>query len=180
MTEDKPTKERIFSFRASDDLGLLISEFAKATQLNYTAIIEIALFKLFGEVKEEFVLEGVNLKEYAELKYRRKLRRLESFKTSELKSEHLFLDRVKKDVYLYLIKQKPEKKIFELLRTYQKQAIQYKFKEALKEIDTFIELCEKDQFAEFKTIIENRFKINFIKTITQKNGKDKTINGQKK
>jgi hypothetical protein len=84
------------------------------------------------------------------------------------------MERVKKSVYVYLRFEKTNDKIFQLLETYVKQAKQYKFDSALKELEIFIDQAKKDNFNEIKAIIEQSFNMRYLERLSGKRAKTKT------
>lgn len=177
MSKSEQEKRVSINARIRQDLLDILLNVRNDTKLSLGELLDLSIIELIGKLEKELTYENIDLKEYANLVKLEKLRKLELKKRVEVKSKHLFIDRVKKDVFLYLTKGKSNKKIFELLNTYQRQARFYEDKTALKEVTKFIDQAKKDEFAEFKSEINERINKKYYNVIGFDNKKK---NGQHK
>lgn len=140
-------------FKLDEDLNIAVNTLIRETGLNFTDIATVGIIEVLSNIESDLIWNNVNLRDYAKLKKQRFARKLDSFMRSELKSRHLFMNRVRKDVFIYVQLSEPKHKIIELLEQYRKEARHYiDNEELIKEIDSFIEKAKKSDNMLMKTV----------------------------
>jgi len=87
-------------------------------------------------MKDDLIYEGIDLKNILKLRKFEILKSLQVKERVEIKSRHLFISRVKRDLLIYTIKRRTQKEMIELMNSYRKETKFYtKPQELLNEID---------------------------------------------
>lgn len=111
---------------------------------------ELALIEQIDKIDKEFKINDIDIKDFANLRKMEIFRNMHKYTRKEAKARHLFIERVKYDVYTYLLYKRTIKEILELLNIYKKEAKTYKGDTALKEIEEIIKDGENKQFQKLK------------------------------
>lgn len=152
----------VFSVKLSPQIKKVIDTISKDLKLNKRYIVESALMDYIDNLqKKKFVVNGIDYKKYIKLKNLRLDREITLFYKREAKSKHLFIDRVKKDIFIYLIYNKTFEQINELLEEYKEIAKQYDDETPLKEIEEIIENGKKFQFQDIKEELGLKLKLEY-------------------
>jgi hypothetical protein len=119
----KQTKERK-SFRLSEICIVCIDAMYKEFNgvFTYSDIVELGILEASNRLSKALKKNGLNYKALAEDKEKELLRSLVSYERGQIKSRHLFIVRMLKDISLYVSLKRPDKEINELIDVYCKEA----------------------------------------------------------
>lgn len=151
------SKTETLTVRIDLNLKKIINMVCTHYNLNLRQFTELAFIDYIEKIEKEFKLNGIDIKEYVQLKKAENLRNIHKYIRKETKSRHLFIERVKMDIYKYLLYKRNLKEIFELLEIYKKEAKTYKGDIALNEIEKLIKDGQEHEFKSLTYELKQRF-----------------------
>lgn len=179
MTRGGVAEKKRINITMSSELLDILDLIMDNTNFDRSNFIEIAVIEQIQKVDLTLEYNGINFKDYAEAIKFQKLRIYQKKIRRELKSRHLFIERVKTDIVTYISLKRNIKEIFELLEQYKKEARLYKTSSALEEINEIIEEGKKNNFLNIFEEYKQRIGINnFIKKINYNKENVKNYNNR--
>lgn len=148
------TKDNLISFRIDDVIKDIMMILIKDMGLNRSEFMELAIIDFITKIDRDLKYNGVDFKEYAQIKLLEKLRNIESAKRNETISRHLFIERVNYDVAKYIFYKRTKEEVVEMLNKYKNTAKHYKTKKPIEEIDRLLTRIEKEEYNVFEEDIK--------------------------
>lgn len=157
-------KRKIISTTLEENMFDIIELIRGEMGLERSRFVELAIIDFLINLPFDYKYNGIDFKEYAKICHLEKMREVEAKKRYEVTSRYLFVERVKNDVYKYMMYGKKLNAIETLLNQYKKEAKHYKTKDAEEDLE---------EFHKYIVIPENQKK--FLNHMTLKLKKDKYL-----